>query len=148
MSSPAAVVEERRWTSWIERSCRHLRCLPLLTRYIGRLLHLRVLAEFIEVHLTRRPRQPPIHSAMSSTQPPNPPPEQNNTGGDDKKPEEQASSSTGSITDAPMDTTPDQPPEETWEDIPEDIMGLSSDEITTRTRLIDNDLRVRSLSFP
>ncbi|THG99679.1 hypothetical protein EW026_g2725 [Hermanssonia centrifuga] len=79
---------------------------------------------------------------MSSTQPPNPPPEQNNTGGDDKKPEEQASSSTGSITDAPMDTTPDQPPEETWEDIPEDIMGLSSDEITTRTRLIDNDLRI------
>ncbi|KAI0345988.1 26S proteasome subunit P45 [Trametopsis cervina] len=41
-----------------------------------------------------------------------------------------------------MDTTPDQPPEEKWEDIPEDILGLPTEDIATRTRLIDNDLRV------
>ena len=41
-----------------------------------------------------------------------------------------------------MDTTPDQPPEETWDDIPEDIMTLTTDEIQTRTRLIDNDIKV------
>ena len=41
-----------------------------------------------------------------------------------------------------MDTTPDQPPEETWEDIPDEILDLSTDEIMTRTRLIDNDLKV------
>ena len=46
-----------------------------------------------------------------------------------------------------MDTTPDQPPEETWEDIPEEIRSLSTDEILTRTRLIDNDLRVRVLDL-
>lgn len=45
-------------------------------------------------------------------------------------------------TDATMDTTPDQPPEETWEDIPEDVRNGPIDEITTRTRLIDNDIRV------
>lgn len=43
---------------------------------------------------------------------------------------------------APMDTTPDQPPEETWADIPEDVMGLSTDEILTRIRLIENDMKV------
>ena len=42
-----------------------------------------------------------------------------------------------------MDTTPDQPAEETWADIPEEIMALSTDEILTRIRLIDNDLKVR-----
>lgn len=42
-----------------------------------------------------------------------------------------------------MDTTPDQPAEETWSDIPEEIMSLSSDEILTRIRLIENDLKVR-----
>ncbi|KAF8319708.1 26S proteasome subunit P45 [Clavulina sp. PMI_390] len=41
-----------------------------------------------------------------------------------------------------MDTTPEQPPEETWEDIPEDVRNAAVDEITTRTRLIDNDIRV------
>lgn len=45
-----------------------------------------------------------------------------------------------------MDTTPDQPPEETWSDIPEDILSLTTEEVTTRTRLIDNDLRVRASS--
>lgn len=41
-----------------------------------------------------------------------------------------------------MDTTPDHPPEETWADIPEEIMSLSTDDILTRIRLIDNDLKV------
>lgn len=41
-----------------------------------------------------------------------------------------------------MDTTPDVPQEETWEDIPEDIMTLSTDEILTRIRLIENDMKV------
>ena len=43
-----------------------------------------------------------------------------------------------------MDTTPDEtkPVEETWEDIPEDIMSLSADEINSRIRLIENDIKV------
>lgn len=41
-----------------------------------------------------------------------------------------------------MDTSPDQPAEETWADIPEEIMGLNTDEIFTRTRLIENDIKV------
>ncbi|EKM52085.1 uncharacterized protein PHACADRAFT_262549 [Phanerochaete carnosa HHB-10118-sp] len=79
---------------------------------------------------------------MSSVQPPNEPPEENDN--TEQKPEAQASSSTtpAAPDESAMDTTPDQPPEETWEDIPEDIKSLSTDEITTRTRLIDNDLRV------
>jgi 26S proteasome regulatory subunit T5 len=42
-----------------------------------------------------------------------------------------------------MDTTPDQPPEETWDDIPEEIMELDTEDILTRIRLIDNDIKVR-----
>ncbi|CCM03549.1 uncharacterized protein FIBRA_05685 [Fibroporia radiculosa] len=72
---------------------------------------------------------------MSSTQPPVPPPENNN----EKQPEPTPTTSTEPNA---MDTTPDQPAEETWSDIPEDIMGLSTDEILTRIRLIDNDLKV------
>ena len=41
-----------------------------------------------------------------------------------------------------MDTTPDRPPEETWDDIPEDIMALPTADIMTRIRLLDNDLKV------
>jgi 26S proteasome regulatory subunit T5 len=44
-----------------------------------------------------------------------------------------------------MDTTPDQPPEETWADIPEDVMALSTDEVLTRIRLIENDMKARHL---
>ena len=44
-----------------------------------------------------------------------------------------------------MDGASERPPEETWEDIPEEIMSLSTDEILTRIRLIDNDLKVRVL---
>lgn len=41
-----------------------------------------------------------------------------------------------------MDTAPDQPPEENWDDIPEEIMALPTEDIQTRTRLIDNDIKV------
>lgn len=41
-----------------------------------------------------------------------------------------------------MDVTPDVPEEETWDDLPEEILTLSTDEILTRTRLIDNDIKV------
>ncbi|KAI0276490.1 26S proteasome subunit P45 [Russula aff. rugulosa BPL654] len=41
-----------------------------------------------------------------------------------------------------MDTTPDQPAEETWDDIPEEIMELDTEDILTRIRLIDNDIKV------
>ena len=44
---------------------------------------------------------------------------------------------------AEMDTTPDQPPEETWDDIPEEIMDLDTEDFLTRIRLIDNDIKVR-----
>ncbi|KAA1469890.1 26S proteasome subunit P45 [Dentipellis sp. KUC8613] len=74
---------------------------------------------------------------MSTPQPPNPPPNNN------EKPVDQPSSgSSAPPQDAAMDTTPDQPAEETWDDIPEEIMSLTTDEILTRIRLIDNDVRV------
>lgn len=83
---------------------------------------------------------------MSSVEPPNPPQENNNSGNDEKHDEQLSTSTASAVTDAAMDTTPDQPPEETWADIPEEIMGLTTDEIMTRTRLIDNDLKVRIVS--
>ncbi|KAI0731911.1 26S proteasome subunit P45 [Fomitopsis betulina] len=73
---------------------------------------------------------------MASQQPPTPP-----AGNNEKAPEPAASSSSDATQDA-MDTTPDQPAEETWADIPEEIITLSTDEILTRIRLIDNDLKV------
>ncbi|KAH9941061.1 26S proteasome subunit P45 [Amylocystis lapponica] len=74
---------------------------------------------------------------MSSAEPPQPPPQNNN----EKGPESGPSTSTATP-EAAMDTAPDQPAEETWADIPEEIMGLGTDEIFTRIRLIDNDLKV------
>ncbi|KAF9533061.1 26S proteasome subunit P45 [Crepidotus variabilis] len=74
---------------------------------------------------------------MSSAPPPNNPTVPNN--------EKQPDSTTGPTNAegvTAMDVTPDAPPEETWDDIPEDIMALSNDEISTRTRLIDNDIKV------
>ncbi|KAF9267337.1 26S proteasome subunit P45 [Marasmius fiardii PR-910] len=75
---------------------------------------------------------------MSSSAPPPNQPSSN--------PEKQPDSSTSppkepSQQDAAMDTAPDQI-EETWDDIPEDIMSLSTDDILTRIRLIDNDIKV------
>jgi 26S proteasome regulatory subunit T5 len=80
---------------------------------------------------------------MSSAQPPPQPPNDNNNN------PEKAPESAPRATDAPvaggdtaMDTTPDQPPEETWADIPEDVIALTTDEILTRGRLLDNDIKV------
>jgi 26S proteasome regulatory subunit T5 len=82
---------------------------------------------------------------MSSAQPPNQPPNNPPAG---EKPDEQQPllgqtlSEARPTEDAPMDTAPDQPPEETWDDIPEEIMALPTEDIQTRTRLIDNDIKV------
>lgn len=46
-----------------------------------------------------------------------------------------------------MDTTPDVPPVETWDDIPEDVIALSTDEVLTRIRLIENDIKVSLLQW-
>lgn len=74
---------------------------------------------------------------MSSAPPPSNPPTN-----PEKKPEEPAAELASSKhTDVEaMDTDP--PTEETWADIPEDIMALSTDEILTRIRLIENDIKV------
>lgn len=80
---------------------------------------------------------------MSSAPPPSNPPNNNN----EKDGEPSASAASAPAPDAaPMDTTPDQPAEETWDDIPEDVMELGTDDIMTRIRLIDNDIKVRLLS--
>jgi 26S proteasome regulatory subunit T5 len=47
---------------------------------------------------------------------------------------------------AEMDTTPDQP-EETWDDIPEEIMELDTEDVLTRIRLIENDIKVCHVTF-
>ncbi|KAF8895342.1 26S proteasome subunit P45 [Infundibulicybe gibba] len=75
---------------------------------------------------------------MSSAPPPTNPP---------NNPEKQPDGSSNPPPVAPaaaveMDTAPDAPAEETWADIPEDIMSLSTDEILTRIRLIENDIKV------
>lgn len=75
---------------------------------------------------------------MSSAPPPNPPPTN-----PEKQTEGEGTSSSAPAVEGAMDTTPDQPAEETWADIPEDIMALGTDEILTRIRLIDNDIKVR-----
>lgn len=43
---------------------------------------------------------------------------------------------------APEDLTPAEPVDD-WSDIPEDVINLTTDEIISRTRLIDNDVKVR-----
>jgi 26S proteasome regulatory subunit T5 len=40
-----------------------------------------------------------------------------------------------------MDVTPD-PPAETWSDLPEDLLTASAEEIVSRRRLIENEIRV------
>ncbi|EKM79315.1 hypothetical protein AGABI1DRAFT_113879 [Agaricus bisporus var. burnettii JB137-S8] len=75
---------------------------------------------------------------MSSALPPNAPDDNN-----EKKPETSTPAPpSSSAENAAMDTTPDVPPPETWDDIPEEIMSLSTDEVLTRIRLIDNDIKV------
>jgi hypothetical protein len=94
-------------------------------------------------------RPPLIHSpTMSSAQPPNQPPNNPSAG---EKPDEQqpllgqTPPEAIPTEDAAMDTAPDQPPGETWDDIPEEIMALPTEDIQTRTRLIDNDIKVTFL---
>ncbi|KAJ3491681.1 hypothetical protein NLI96_g534 [Meripilus lineatus] len=78
---------------------------------------------------------------MASAQPPNMPPAGGNN--NEKNPEKApASASRAQGQDSEMDTTPDKPAEETWDDIPDDIKSLSTDEIFTRIRLLDNDIKV------
>jgi 26S proteasome regulatory subunit T5 len=76
---------------------------------------------------------------MSSAQPPTDPPADR-----EKNPETRPSESAPSD-GAEMDTTPDRPPEETWSDIPDEVLSLTTDEILTRIRLIENDIKVRPL---
>jgi len=74
---------------------------------------------------------------MSSAPPPsNPPPNP------EKKPDPVSSDASVPVETGAMDVTDDTPPEETWDDISEDILALSTDEILTRARLIDNDIKV------
>lgn len=75
--------------------------------------------------------------SASDSQPPTGPPSN-----PEKAPEESSSNAAQSTDQAAMDTTPDKPAEETWEDIPEDIISLPTDDILTRIRLIDNDIKV------
>ncbi|KAF8073734.1 26S proteasome subunit P45 [Lyophyllum atratum] len=74
---------------------------------------------------------------MSSLPPPNDP-----SSNPEKKPEAASTSPAPPADAAAMDTTSDAPAEETWVDIPEEIMSLSTDEILTRIRLIENDIKV------
>ncbi|KAJ8518272.1 hypothetical protein ONZ45_g4630 [Pleurotus djamor] len=74
---------------------------------------------------------------MSSAPPPANPPSSN----PEKKPSDVPSESPQTTEDTPMEAPP-APVEETWDDIPEDIKSLSTDDIMTRNRLIDNDIKV------
>lgn len=49
-----------------------------------------------------------------------------------------------------MDTSPEEtkPAEETWEDIPEEIKALGADEVSSRIRLIENDIKVSVAFLP
>jgi 26S proteasome regulatory subunit T5 len=77
---------------------------------------------------------------MSSTQPPSEPPSNNN---EKDEPTGTAPNAVSASSDAAMDTTPDQPEEETWSDIPEDILQLSTEDVIQRTKLIENDMKAR-----
>jgi 26S proteasome regulatory subunit T5 len=51
--------------------------------------------------------------------------------------------------DGEMDTVLDVANQTTsWDDIPADILAASTDEILTRIRLIENDIKVHSLFSP
>jgi len=80
---------------------------------------------------------------MASVPPSDDPTNSNNT---EKVSEQPAQGGSGAPDGtAVMDTTPDVPAEETWEDIPEEIRSLSTDEVLTRIRLIENDIKVRGV---
>ncbi|KAN0123568.1 26S proteasome regulatory complex, ATPase [Russula decolorans] len=73
-----------------------------------------------------------------------PPAENPNNNGqpNDANKSESEDSSSAQAEVAEMDTTPDQPAEETWDDIPQEIMELDTEDVLTRIRLIDNDIKV------
>jgi hypothetical protein len=81
---------------------------------------------------------------MSAQEPPSEPPASSSKPDDASTSESVPLLSEHQDGDASMDTSPDepQPPEETWDDIPEDVRNAGVEEIITRTRLIDNDIRV------
>ncbi|KAI9464936.1 26S proteasome subunit P45 [Lactarius psammicola] len=70
------------------------------------------------------------------------PPEEHPNNNDQRNKPDTALSETTQLEAAEMDTTPDQPVEETWDDIPEEIMELETEDILTRIRLIENDIKV------
>lgn len=78
---------------------------------------------------------------MSSSEPPSGPPASSKPS-DASDSESAPLISTTHDDTTEMDTTPDEPAEETWEDIPEDVRNANVDEVNTRTRLVDNDIRV------
>jgi hypothetical protein len=78
----------------------------------------------------------PTSRMSSAPPPPTTPP------ADSNKKDSSAPTSSSSPEGVAMDVTPDAPVEETWDDLPEEILTLSTDEILTRTRLIDNDIKV------
>jgi 26S proteasome regulatory subunit T5 len=83
---------------------------------------------------------------MSSAEPPAQPPS-----GDPSKPGPSKSDQPSNTNDAQspadadkMDATP-EPPAETWSDLPEELLTAAADEIVSRRRLIENDIRVRTI---
>jgi 26S proteasome regulatory subunit T5 len=77
---------------------------------------------------------------MSSVPPPNP-----NTGAGDVKPDAQMESApaTEKTEDQPQPIEEEVPePEDTFEDIPDDVRNAPVDDVNTRTRLIENDIKV------
>lgn len=92
--------------------------------------------------------RPHIHTltrppTMSSAPPPNPNP---NSG--DNKPDDAHMTPAASSADADkkdeIEEEPVPEPEDTFEDIPEDVRNAPVEDINTRTRLIDNDIKVSS----
>ena len=130
-----------RWVGWVRRHPK-----SLSRSQCGRVQvagnHIRIDARSPRTLLSIHPL------TMSSAQPPGQPPNNPQIG---EKPDEQqplpgqTQPETKPAEDAVMDTAPDQPPEESWDDIPEEIMALPTEDIQTRTRLIDNDIKVEFL---
>jgi 26S proteasome regulatory subunit T5 len=79
---------------------------------------------------------------MSSAPPPN---SDSNPNPGDSKPDAQMTTASTERKDEPQAIEAEAPePEDTFEDIPEDIRNAPVEDINTRTRLIDNDIKVSS----
>ena len=75
--------------------------------------------------------------SVNQQQPPNQPPN------DEKKSEvPQQSGEINANNPDKMEVEPEQPAEETWDDIPQDVLQSETDDIMTRVRLIENDIKV------